>query len=55
MNISKNASLGCFITGTWGKKTSEDYLKLFHNMKVIDSRNQDLNKYFNNESKSFKI
>jgi len=53
MNISKNASLGCFITGTWGKKTSEDYLKIFHNMKVIDSRNQDLNKYFNNESKEF--
>jgi len=53
MNISKNASLGCFITGTWGKKTSEDYLKLFRNMKVIDGRNQDLNKYFNKESNEF--
>jgi len=45
MNISKNKTLGCFVTGTWGDKTSEDYSKISKNIEIIDGRSQDLMKY----------
>ena len=30
MNIPKNRNLGCLVTGTWGRKTAEDYSKIFN-------------------------
>ena len=32
MNIEEEKTLGCFVTGTWGKKTSEDFLKIFEGL-----------------------
>ena len=45
MNISENKTLGCFVTGTWGNKTSEDYSKISNSLEIIDGRSQDLMKY----------
>jgi len=45
MNISENKTLGCFVTGTWGNKTSEDYSKISSSLEIIDGRSQDLMKY----------
>ena len=53
MNITKNKTLGCFVTGTWGKKTSEDYSKITNNIEIIDSRNQVLTKYLEEEYTGF--
>ena len=53
MNINKEDTLGCFITGTWGKKTSEDFQKIFKNLELIDARNKQLNKYLDNKYSGF--
>jgi len=45
MNISADKTLGCFVTGTWGNKTSEDYSKISNSFEIIDGRSQDLMKY----------
>ena len=54
MNVSKNKTLGCFVTGTWGNKTSEDFTKIFDNLEIIDARNQDLTKYVGGDFDGFK-
>ena len=54
MNVSKNKTLGCFVTGTWGNKTSEDFTKIFDNFEIIDARNQDLTKYVGGDFDGFK-
>tara|TARA_B100001057_G_scaffold394918_1_gene404285 strand:+ start:454 stop:1527 length:1074 start_codon:yes stop_codon:yes gene_type:complete len=53
MNVSKNKTLGCFVTGTWGNKTSEDFTKIFDNLEIIDARNQDLTKYVGGDFDGF--
>ena len=53
MNIKKEDTLGCFVTGTWGKKTSEDFLKKYKNLDIIDARNKDLNEYLDQQYSGF--
>ena len=53
MNIKKEKTLGCFVTGTWGKKTSEDFLKTFKNLDIIDARNKKLNEYLDQQYSGF--
>ena len=53
MNINKEDNLGCFVTGTWGMKTSEDFQKIFKNLEIIDARKNELNRYLEKNYSGF--
>jgi phosphoserine aminotransferase len=53
MNIPKNLNLGCLVTGTWGRKTAEDYSKIFNNLDVFEPRDRELETYLDKEYSGF--
>ena len=53
MNIPKNRNLGCLVTGTWGKKTAEDYSKVFNNFDVFEAKDRELETYLDKEFAGF--
>ena len=53
MNIDESCKLGCLVTGTWGKKTSEDFTKIFDNVEIIEAKNNVLEQYLKKEYTGF--
>ena len=53
MNIDESCKLGCLVTGTWGKKTSEDFTKIFNNVEIIEVKNKVLEQYLKKEYTGF--
>ena len=53
MNIDESNNLGCFVTGTWGKKTSEDFKKIFKNLEIFDIKNNVIDQYLKKEYTGF--
>ena len=53
MNIDRSSKLGCFVTGTWGKKTSEDFVKIFTNLEIIETKSNAIGQYFHKEYTGF--
>ena len=53
MNIDERCKLGCFVTGTWGKKTSEDFSKILNNVEIIEANKNDLEHYLQKEYTGF--
>ena len=53
MNIDENCKLGCLVTGTWGKKTSEDFTKIFNNLEIIEANKKVLEQYLQKEYTGF--
>ena len=53
MNIDERCKLGCFVTGTWGKKTSEDFSKILNNVEIIEANKNVLEHYLQKEYTGF--
>lgn len=52
-NVDPLKSIGCLVTGSWGYQTSQDYFKSFKNIKVLDIRDKEIQKYIGKENTDF--
>ena len=52
-NINDSKLTTNLVTGTWGRKTAEDYSKIFNNLDVYEPRDRELETYLDKEYSGF--